>query len=90
MFNVSVLRAAKQISRASARGVASTSAKANSNQDLLKDLYLKELRSTKANAPVKSDVQVKNFTEPKRPSGLADDVQAAEKDLYNKDGVVSN
>ncbi|OLY84294.1 hypothetical protein AYI68_g1546 [Smittium mucronatum] len=58
-------------------------------QDLLKDLYLKELRSFKPSA-VKSDVQLKEFTEPKRPEGFAADIKEAEKELYSKDGVVSN
>ncbi|PVV02120.1 hypothetical protein BB560_003432 [Smittium megazygosporum] len=68
----SVFQKASNAVKAAAQGVAQPAGK----KDLLKELYIKELRGLKKEPiPVKSDVSVKAFVEPKRPEGLKLDVE---------------
>ncbi|KAJ1674368.1 hypothetical protein EV182_003423 [Spiromyces aspiralis] len=77
----------KQAVRVSARNLSTTTAR----KDLLKDLYLKEIRNYKPEPIAKSEVSTKTFAVPKTPEAPKLDVDLA-KDLeaYEKGQLLSN
>ncbi|PVU89369.1 hypothetical protein BB561_005397 [Smittium simulii] len=77
---------ALKTAKVASRKIATTAEK----KDLLKDLYVKELRTiSKEPKTVKSDVSVKAFVEPKRPETIKFDVEAeTSAKNYSKDCTV--